>query len=241
MSDRLQHRRILVTGASSGIGAAIARSLAAEGAQVALLARRVPDVHALADRIGAIAIPADVTDPEATRVAVDRAAQQLGGLDGLVNAAGVLRAGLVQAADPADWRLLFDVNVLGVLHATHAAIGHLRRSGRGDVINLSSMSGRRLASAEMGVYAASKAAVHMLSEGLRRELAPDRVRVTIVAPGLVDTPLFDGADDAYSANLGVRADEVGLSPEDVARTVADLIAAPPHVAHVEVAMLSVDQ
>lgn len=241
MSDRLQHRRILVTGASSGIGAAIARSLAAEGAQVALLARRVPDVHALADRIGAIAIPADVTDPEATRVAVDRAAQQLGGLDGLVNAAGVLRAGLVQGADPADWRLLFDVNVLGVLHATHAAIGHLRRSGRGDVINLSSMSGRRLASAEMGVYAASKAAVHMLSEGLRRELAPDRVRVTIVAPGLVDTPLFDGADDAYSANLGVRADEVGLSPEDVARTVADLIAAPPHVAHVEVAMLSVDQ
>lgn len=241
MNTRLQQRRILVTGASSGIGAAIATSLAAEGAQVALLARRGPVVAALAERIGAVAVPADVTDPQATRAAVDNAAQMLGGLDGLVNAAGVLRSGRVEASDPADWRLLFEVNVLGVLHAIQPAIGHLRRAGRGDVINISSMSGRRVKSPQMGVYAASKAAVHMLSEGLRRELSPDGVRVTVVAPGLVDTPLFDGSDDPYTNTLAARAGEVGLRSEDVARTVVDLIAAPPHVANVEVAMLSVDQ
>jgi NADP-dependent 3-hydroxy acid dehydrogenase YdfG len=242
VGNRLEGRRVLVTGASSGIGAAIAEAIAADGGRVALLARRAEVLEDLAARTGGIAVPADVVDATATRDAVDRAAAELGGLDGLVNAAGVLRAGAVADTDPADWQLTFDVNVRGLLHATQPAMAHLRDAGRGsDVVNVSSMSGRRLGSPEMGVYAASKAAVHTISEGLRRELADDGVRVTVVSPGIVRTDIFGDDDTGRAADLRDKAEEIGLEPDDVARAVVNVLAAPPHVVHVEVAMLSVDQ
>lgn len=242
MTGRLDGRRVLVTGASSGIGSAIAESLAAQGATVALLARRAELLDEIASRTGGIAVPADVTDVDATADAVDRAAAELGGLDGLVNAAGVMRAGTIADTDAAAWRLTFDVNVLGLLHVTRAATGHLRRAGRGaDVINISSMSGRRLGSTEMAVYAASKAAVHTISEGLRRELADDGVRVTVVSPGLVRTDLFGDDAEGRAAELRDRAASHGLEPGDVARAIVEVMAAPARVVHVEVALLSVDQ
>jgi NADP-dependent 3-hydroxy acid dehydrogenase YdfG len=128
-----------------------------------------------------------------------------------------------------------------VLHVTQAAVPFLRQAGRGDVVNLSSMAGRRLHSPEMGVYAASKASVHALSEALRRELRVDRVRVSVLAPGLVDTPIFEGLDDETSTRLKGQAPSAGLRAEDVAGAVADVLAAPEHLVHVEVAMLSLDQ
>jgi NADP-dependent 3-hydroxy acid dehydrogenase YdfG len=188
----LEGRRVLVTGASSGIGEATARAIAAAGGRVALLARRADQLEELAEELDGVAVPADVTDPQATRAAIERSAEQLDGLDGLVNAAGLAEPGTVVDGDPASWRRMFDVNVLGLLHATQAAVPHLRAAGRGDVVNLSSMSGRRVGSVEMAIYAASKAAVHTISEGMRRELQPDRVRVAVIAPGLVDTPIFEG-------------------------------------------------
>lgn len=241
MTDNLTGRRILVTGASSGIGRATARAIAGAGGRVALLARRTDRLERLGQELDGVAVTADLADPDATRLAVDHAAGGLGGLDGLVNAAGVLRGGTLANTDPSDWRTLFDVNVLGLLHATQSAIPYLTVCDHSDVINVSSMSGRRLASPDMAAYAASKAAVHMLSEGARRELQPDGVRVSTIAPGFVATELFGERKTPLSSRLGARADEVGLSPEDVATAIVQILAAPPHVVHAEVALLNVEQ
>lgn len=239
MAGELQGRRIVVTGASSGIGEAIVRAASVAGARLAVLARSEDKLRALAADIGGVAVPADVADAAVVRAAVDRAADELGGLDGLVNAAGVLRGGPLTETDPADWKLLFDVNVLGVLHTTQAAARYLVAADHADIVNVSSMSGRRLGSVEMAAYAASKAAVHMLTEGMRRELGPEGVRVCTLAPGFVRTNLFaDGGPDAFREGMGERAEEVGLDPRDVAATVVHALAAPPEVVHVELAMVS---
>jgi NADP-dependent 3-hydroxy acid dehydrogenase YdfG len=237
----LEGRRVLVTGASSGIGEATARAIAAAGGRVALLARRADRLEALADELGAVATPADVTDAEATTAAVDLAAGRLDGLDGLVNAAGLARPGTLMGGDPASWRRMFDVNVLGLLHTTRAAVPHLRTAGGGDVVNLSSMSGRRVGSVEMAVYAASKSAVHTVSEGMRRELQPDRIRVAVIAPGLVDTPIFEGQEGEKAQQLGRAVEDEGLPVSAVADGIVGVLAAPEHLVHVEVAMLSIDQ
>jgi clavulanate-9-aldehyde reducatase len=239
MTGELQGRRIVVTGASSGIGEAIARAASAAGARVAVLARTEDKLRALAGEFGGVAVPADVADVAAARRAVDQAAEELGGLDGLVNAAGVLRGGPLATTDPADWKLLFDVNVLGVLHTVQAAASYLVAADHADIVNVSSMSGRRLGSVEMAAYAASKAAVHMLTEGMRRELGPEGVRVSTLAPGFVRTGLFAAGDpDTFREGMGERAEEAGLDPRDVAATVIHALAAPPEVVHVELAMVS---
>ncbi len=238
---RLAGRHVLVTGASSGIGQATARRLAAEGARVGVLARRGPELERLAEECDGVAVVCDVVDAEATRAAVDRVAEAIGALDGVVNAAGVVRPARVADADPGDVRRMLEVNVLGLVHVTQAAIPHLRARGRGDVVNLSSMSGRRLQTPEMGIYGATKAAVHTLSEGLRRELREDRVRVTTLAPGLVDTPIFEGLEDPVSQRLRDAAPRAGLTAAEVAGSIADVLAAPEHLVHVEVALLSLDQ
>lgn len=245
MTSNLDDRRILVTGATSGIGQAVARSIAEHGGRVALLARREEPLRDLASELGGVAVPADVTDVDAARAAVDAAADGLGGLDGVVNAAGVLRGGSFAETDPADWKVLFDVNVLGLLHVTQAAIPHVTAAagvaGVADVVNVSSMSGRRLGTNEMAAYAASKAAVHMLTEGLRRELQPQGVRVSVLAPGFVRTGLFDAGAGYFGARMRERAEDVGLEVAEVAAAVVYLLAAPAGVVHPELAILSRDQ
>ncbi|WP_214368246.1 SDR family oxidoreductase [Pseudonocardia sp. H11422] len=136
MSAELSERRLLVAGASSGIGAAVARAAAACGARVALLARRRDPLDALAAELtgahgpgAAVVVPADITDDTAAGAAVDAAAEQLGGLDALVNAAGVFHAGPVGDTGPAQWRAIFDLNVVGLLVVTRAALPHLRADG----------------------------------------------------------------------------------------------------------------
>jgi NADP-dependent 3-hydroxy acid dehydrogenase YdfG len=238
---QLEGRRVVVTGGSSGIGAATARAIAAAGGRVALLARRPAPLEALAEELDGVAIPADVTDADAARDAVERAADELGGLDGVINAAGLARPGTVADGDPESWRTMFEVNVLGLLHVSQAAVPHLRAAGRGDVVNLSSMSGRRVGSTEMAVYAASKSAVHTISEGLRRELQPDGIRVAVIAPGLVDTPIFEGQEDDKAQELGRATAEKGLPVATVADGIVSVLAAPEHLVHVEVALLSIEQ
>lgn len=241
MAD-LSDRRILVTGASSGIGRATAVALAEAGAAVAILARSADALDELAQAIGGVAVPADVADLDATRRAVDTAAQELGGLDGLANIAGLARFGSPTEGDPAEWRAMFDVNVMGLLHATHAATPHLRRASRGDIVNLSSMSGRRIASVGSTVYSATKHAVHAISEGTRRELAGDRIRVTTIAPGFVETPIFDHIeDDDERARMHRTLEEQGLSADDVARQIVHVLAQPPEVNLLEVAMVNLAQ
>lgn len=240
--SRLDGRRVLVTGASSGIGEATARAIAAEGGQVAVLARSADRLRELASELGGVDVSADVTDVASVRRGVDRAAEALGGLDAVVNSAGVVRPGSIADADPDDWRIMFDVNVIGLLAVTQATIPHLRSSEAGHVINLSSMSGRRLASPATTVYSGTKFAVHVISEGLRQELMDDGIRVTIVAPGFVDTPIFDGvADDETRARYQEAAASKGLTAEQVADQIVNALAAPPDVAVFEVAILSMRQ
>jgi NADP-dependent 3-hydroxy acid dehydrogenase YdfG len=233
----LADRRVLVTGASSGIGAATVRACAAAGARVAATARRVDRLQALGESTGCTVLPGDLTDEHAARGVVEAAVDALGGLDGLVNNAGVMRPGLVADGRVEDWRAMFELNVLALLVVTQAALPHLTAAARGDVVNISSMSGRRVPSATGGVYSASKFAVHALSEGLRLELGETGTRVTVIAPGFVRTELFDHAgEDPASERFRTLQSEVGLEPEVVADQVVHVLRQPPQVNLREVAL-----
>jgi clavulanate-9-aldehyde reducatase len=239
----LTGRRVLVTGASSGIGEAIAIPCAQAGATVAGLARREDRLTALHADHGIHPVVGDVTDAGAMAELVRHAAALLGGLDVLVNAAGVARPGLIADADPADWRAMVDVNVLGLLHVTKAAIPHLTAAGEGaSIINVSSMSGRRVPAPTGGTYAATKFAVHAISESLRQELQQTGVRVTTISPGFVSTDLFDGLEGSPTAARYQRmVREVGIAPADVASAVVHALAAPASVTTVEIALVPTRQ
>lgn len=209
---------------------------------MALLARRRDALAALANQTGGVAVPADLTDDDAATGAVDTATHELGGLDALVNAAGVFTAGPVGDGDPDSWRAMFAVNVVGLLVVTRAALPHLRAGRDPSVVNISSMSGRRVPTAAGGVYAATKHAVHAVGEGLRLELAGVGVRVTTIAPGFVDTDLVEGWDpgplrDRYRE----RMTTVGLAADEVAAAVLHVLAAPPGVTVAEYALTSTRQ
>jgi NADP-dependent 3-hydroxy acid dehydrogenase YdfG len=244
MADSLQGRRVLVTGASSGIGEAIAEAVVDAGGRVALMARSADTLDALAERLGGAAVPApaDVTDPESLVAAIARAAERLGGLDAIVCSAGLVRPGGITETTPSDWKATFDVNVLGVLNTVQASLDQLRSAEPADVIVLSSMSGRRRSSVAMGIYSASKFAVHVIADSLREELAPDDVRVTLISPGFVDTPIFDQVDDdATRTRYQEAVSEQGLAPEAVAAQVVHALAQPPGVNLIEIAMMSTNQ
>ncbi len=221
-------RRVaVVTGASSGIGAATARRLAAEGFDVVVGARRVDRLSALADSIGARALPLDVTDPasvEAFAAALDR-------VDVLVNnAGGSFDAAPVAEADLDSWTRTFEVNVLGTVRLTKALLPALRASGAGDVVFLSSTAA--LISYEGGAsYTAAKHGVHTLAETLRLELNGEPVRVMEVAPGMVRTEEFSlnrlgSAEKADAVYRGVREP---LVADDIADCIAWAVTRPHHV------------
>ncbi len=232
----------VVTGASSGIGEATARSLAALGATVTLLARRAERLEQLAQELldaGGRADPVevDVTDAAAVRSAVDAVAARHGSLDVLVNNAGVAHSGLAAQADLADWQRMVEVNLGGVLSATHAALPHLRAAAAGprgvaDLVTISSASGRRVPKPESNVYAATKHAVGAFSEGLRQELGPQGVRVGLVEPGFVVTELTAGRD------FGERE---ALAADDVADAVGYMVTRPAHMGVNELLVRAVGQ
>ncbi len=244
MNESLVGRKVLITGASSGIGAAVAEAIVGAGGTVALLARSADTVAAQADRLGeaAIAAPADVTDADAVAAAIGDAAERLGGIDAVVCSAGIVRPGGILESSPDDWQTMFDVNVLGVLNTVHGAIDRLRASDHADVVVVSSMSGRRHSSVALGFYSASKFAVHVLSESLRGELAPEGVRVGIISPGYVDTPIFDEVDDDETRRQYQEAVTTkGLDPAAVAAQVVHSLAQPAGVGVLEIALMSTNQ
>lgn len=233
----LAGRRVLITGASSGIGRAVAHAVVAAGARVALVARSADMLDELAADLDGVAAPADVADPSATRSALDDAADRLGGLDAVVASAGVVRPGTVADSDPADFRLMVEVNILGVLHTVQAALPHLVASGAGDVVVVSSMSGRRVPRADAGVYSGTKFAVHAIAEGLRLELDDQPVRVTTVAPGYVDTPIAEGIRGDEGERLRDAVSAHGITPSTLATFVVTALAAPREAELVELAVL----
>lgn len=242
---RLDGRRLLVTGASSGIGRAVATLAAEEGASLALLARSRADLETVADDLPGehVVVPCDVTDDDAVPDAVERAASHLGGLDGVVISAGVVRPAPILETDPADWRATFEVNVFGLLAVTRAAMPYLEQHDPSDLVLVSSMSGRRRGSSEMSVYAASKHAVHCLADGLREECGERGVRVLTVSPGYVDTPIFEHEEHAtaHAGAFAGRVHDVGLPPASVAAQVVHALAQPGDVQLLEIAMTSMAQ
>ena len=227
-------RRALVVGASSGIGAAVARTLAGAGAHVVAAGRRldrleevVARAEGLAGTVGVLEL--DVAEEASARAGVAEAARRLGGLDVVVNNAGIMLSSPVATADPAEWERMTRTNLLGTLHVSHAALPHLVAS-RGTLVQTSSTSGRT-ASAGSGVYAATKHGVNAFSEALRQEVAGQGVRVVLVEPGMVDTELASHLTDPAMRALAAQiAGEIRvLDPQDVADAVLFAVSRPAHV------------
>jgi len=230
----MEGRRIAITGASSGIGEATAEKLAAEGAQVALGARRKDRLDDLAGRIGggAHAFEVDVTEEEAARSFIDAAAEAMGGIDGLINNAGVMLLGPVGGADIEEWRRMINLNLLGLLYCTHAAIPKMQEAGGGHIVNVSSVAGR---SANMGsaVYNMTKFGVTAFSEALRQEVLNSDIRVTCLEPGFVETELQGhNENEMVQENIEKMRDQIGqtLKSEDMANAILYALSQPDHVA-----------
>jgi len=220
----------VITGASSGIGAATARALAADGYRVALLARRADRIDALAKELdnGSIAIEADVTDRPSVVAAAERVQQELGGADVLVNNAGIMLLGPFGSDQRDDCRRMVEVNLLGALTSTEVFLDQLK-SGGGDIINISSVAGRTARQGN-GVYAATKWGINGWSESLRRELLPG-VRVTLIEPGVVATELPTHITHAETKEgVGQLYDQAEVTPEDVAEVIAFAVARPRRLA-----------
>jgi NADP-dependent 3-hydroxy acid dehydrogenase YdfG len=230
----------LVTGASSGIGEATAKALAAEGAKVAVAARRLERLERLASEIGrqghtALAIKADIADQEQAVTTVGRTVDELGRLDILVNNAGQMLLGPIEGAPTEEWDRMIDLNLRGLINTTHAALPHLlaavEDSGRNcaDLVNISSVAGR-VARAGSGVYNLTKHGVGAFTESLRQELASRRLRSILIEPGAVDTELTDHLREGIREQVRGRfADIQTLGSEDVAEAIVYAVTRPWHV------------
>jgi NADP-dependent 3-hydroxy acid dehydrogenase YdfG len=219
-------RVAVITGASSGIGAATARALAADGHRVALLARRVDRIEALAGELGdgAVAIGADVTDRDALVAAARRVQDELGGADILVNNAGVMLLVPFSSDQRSEIRQMVEVNLLGAMTATEVFLDQLRDGG-GDLVNISSVAGRT-AGPGGSVYSATKWGLNGWSEALRQELRPD-VRVTIIEPGAVATELTDHITDVDTKQATEKMyQDASITAQDIAEVIAFAVGRP---------------
>jgi clavulanate-9-aldehyde reducatase len=233
MAGPLDGRVAVVTGASSGIGEATVRALSAAGASVALGARRTERLQAIAEGLEGPSLvrEVDVSDEEQARVLIQAAHDELGGLHVLVNNAGVMLLGPVAGADVGEWRRMIDVNLLGLLYCTHAALPLMEAGGGGDIVNVSSVAGRR-ADAGAAVYNMTKFGVHAFSEALRQEALHAGIRVTTVAPGFVETELQGHNKNPMVRRATERAREtIGevLKAEDIADEIVHTVTRPSHV------------
>jgi NADP-dependent 3-hydroxy acid dehydrogenase YdfG len=244
----LKGKVALITGASSGIGAATALKLAAQGVKVGLAARRTAKLQALVAQIEAaggqaLAIEMDVVDANAVTAGVDKLVTAYGGLDILFNNAGLMPISDVETLKVDEWHRMVDVNIKGVLNTTAAALPHLKQRGAGHVINTSSIAGRKVF-AGLSVYCATKHAITAFSEGLRLEIAPKHnIRVTCVQPGAVDTELFEHISDAgYRQQMeGLRSQMTFLSAGEIADVVLFAIRSPQHLNVAELFVLPTNQ
>jgi NADP-dependent 3-hydroxy acid dehydrogenase YdfG len=247
VSGRLDGKVALVTGASSGIGEATALALAQEGAAVAIAARRTDRLDALQQKLQSgparvVTLALDVTDEPACREAVVHTTEQLGGLDILVNNAGVMLLGPILDADTEDWRRMIRTNVLGLMYMTHAALPHFVEQGSGDIVQVSSVSGR-VARAGSGVYNASKWAVNAFSEALRQEVTDKGVRVTLIEPGVVATELTDHITHAETRQAIKQwtGSMRQLHAHDIAGAILYAVTQPQHVSVNELLVRPTDQ
>ncbi|MFN8622565.1 MAG: SDR family oxidoreductase [Chloroflexota bacterium] len=229
LESNLDDKVVIITGASSGIGAATARELARHGCRLTLAARAEDRLQALAAELPTetLVVRVDVTQADDARRMVDATIERFGRVDVLFANAGVYLPGKIDEGDPAVWSKLMDINIDGVLNGIHAVLGPMKAQGSGDILVSSSISGFVDIDWEP-IYSASKHAIQGLVHTLRRQLSPMGLRVGAIAPGAVATELWNLTDPAEIERLSVGEHRF-IQAADVARAVAFMLAQPPHV------------
>jgi NADP-dependent 3-hydroxy acid dehydrogenase YdfG len=238
---KLDGKVAVITGASSGIGEATAETLTAEGASVVVAARREERLSDLVERINgenggkALSVECDVTDEEQSHALIRRARDEFRRVDILVNNAGVMQLSNIQKGLSDEWRTMLEVNVLGLLYATDAAIGVMKEQGSGHLVNISSLASRGTRPG-LGVYSGTKMAVNGISESLRQELLEDNIRVTMVEPGAVETELPEHiTDEEAREGLSTMLEQLEpLQAEDIANAIVYVVTQPQRVSINEV-------
>jgi NADP-dependent 3-hydroxy acid dehydrogenase YdfG len=224
MSDNIKGKVVVITGASSGLGEAAARHLSVQGASVVLGARRVDRIQSLAKELSgsagkALAVPTDVTHHDQVKQLVDTAVKTYGRIDVMLNNAGLMPHSPLERLKIDDWNRMIDVNLKGVLYGIAAALPHMKAQHSGHIINVSSVAGHKVRYGS-AVYAATKTAVRVISEGLRLEVKPYNIRVTIISPGAVASELADSITEPDVAANIRKFYEIALPAESFATMVA---------------------
>jgi len=232
MTQNIAGKVVVITGASSGLGEAAARLLAQQGAKLVLGARRLDRLQALAQelKLGAdTVIETDVTDRAQVQRLVDGAISAHGRIDVILNNAGLMPLSLLEKGLTDDWDQMIDVNLKGLLYGIAAALPHMKAQKSGHIINVSSVAGHKVRPGS-AVYAATKAAVRMLSEGLRQEVKPYNIRTTIISPGALHSELPGSVRDIETAtHIRKFYDDVAISADSFARMVAFAMSQPDDV------------
>jgi NADP-dependent 3-hydroxy acid dehydrogenase YdfG len=234
MSNQIEGKVVVITGASSGLGEATARLLAEQGARIALGARRQDRIDALAAELGGasgqtIAVQTDVTRRDQVNKLVDAAVKAFGRIDVMINNAGLMPQSLLENLRIDDWDRMIDVNIKGVLYGIAAALPHMKEQKAGHIINVSSVAGHKVGPGS-AVYSATKHAVRALSEGLRQEVKPYNIRTTVISPGAVATELPNSVTDpAVLGRINRLYQEIAIPADSFARAVAFAISQPDDV------------
>jgi NADP-dependent 3-hydroxy acid dehydrogenase YdfG len=234
MSNNIQGKVVVITGASSGLGKATARLLSAEGATVVLGARRIDRLKSLADELTArggkaLAVATDVTHCDQVKRLVDAAVQKFGRIDVMINNAGLMPQSPLERLKVDEWDRMIDVNIKGVLYGIAAALPYMKQQKAGHIINVSSVAGHKVRPGT-AVYAATKHAVRALSEGLRQEVKPYNIRTTVISPGAVATELPNSVTDPdTAARIHQFYKEVAIPADSFARAVVFAMSQPDDV------------
>ncbi len=234
MSNNIEGKVVVITGASSGLGEAAARLLSAQGASVVLGARRADRIQSLADSLigcggKALAVTTDVTDSDQVKRLVDAAVQTYGRIDVMINNAGLMPQSLLECLKIDEWDRMIDVNIKGVLYGIAAALPYMIQQKAGHIINVSSVAGHKVGPGS-AVYAATKHAVLALSEGLRQEVKPYNLRTTVISPGAVATELPDSITESdVSERIHKFYQDFAIPADSFARAVAFAIGQPEDV------------
>jgi NADP-dependent 3-hydroxy acid dehydrogenase YdfG len=234
MSNNIEGKVVVITGASSGLGEATARHLSSQGASLVLGARRLDRINALADKLAgngdkAIAVETDVAQRDQVKRLVDAAVKKYGRIDVMINNAGLMPQSLLESLMVDDWDRMIDVNIKGVLYGIAAALPYMKEQKAGHIINVSSVAGHKVGPGG-AVYSATKHAVLALSEGLRQEVKPYNIRTTVISPGAVATELPNTVTDpAVAERINKLYQEVAIPADSFARAVAFAVSQPEDV------------